>query len=158
MAVTVRRATREDARIIARFAILLSEQHRDYDGERFFALNDVDGTERFYGDQTDAAGARILIAEDNGRAVGFAYIQYEAVNYADLLNSAAWLHDLYLETSARGTGAGRKLVEESIKAAGELGANKLILHVAARNQLGQGFFERYGFRTTMLEMMFTIDD
>ena len=153
----MRTATRADARIIAGFAIALSEQHRDYDKERFFALGNIDGAERFYGDQTESAGARILIAEDGDRPVGFAYIQYEAVNYADLIESAAWLHDLYLEKSARGSGAGRKLVVESIKAAEVLGANKLMLHVAARNQLGQEFFERYGFRTTMLEMMLKIE-
>lgn len=152
MAVEGRRATPEDAQTIAEFAILLSEQHRDYDNERFVALGDIEGAKWFYGGQTTADDAVILIAEDDGRPVGFAYIQYETIDYADLLESAVWLHDIYVVESARGMGAGGKLIRAATKAAEELGADKLVLHVAARNAAGQEFFERAGFRTTMFEM------
>jgi ribosomal protein S18 acetylase RimI-like enzyme len=152
MAVEVRRATPDDAEKIAEFAILLSEQHRDYDPERFVALGDRDGAKWFYGGQTTAKDAAVLIVEDSGEAVGFAYLQYEEKNYADLLESAAWLHDIYVVETARGSGAGKKLIEAAKTTAVELGATKMVLHVAERNALGQRFFEREGFRTTMLEM------
>jgi GNAT superfamily N-acetyltransferase len=153
MAIKVRRAVPEDARTIAEFAILLSEQHRDYDNERFVALGDIEGAKWFYGGQTKADDAVILIAEDDDRAVGFAYIKYEALNYADLLESVAWLHDIYLDDSARGFGTG-KILMDAVTAAGKgLGANKIVLHVAAQNALGKEFFERAGFRTSMYEMM-----
>ena len=158
MAVVVREATRDDAGTIARFAMLLSEQHREYDAERFIALNDADGAKWYYGGQTEADDAVILLAEDDGKAVGFAYIQYEAMNYADLLTSAAWLHDIYIEESARGLGTGKKLIEASVASAKKLGADKLMLHVAAKNAIGMEFFERNGFRTTMLEMMLKVPE
>jgi GNAT superfamily N-acetyltransferase len=135
---------------------MLSEQHRGYDSERFIALMDFEGAIAFYGGRTETADAIILIAEADGRPVGFAYLQYEVKNYADLLESAAWLHDLYIDESARGTGAGKKLVEASVTAARELGADKIILHAASRNIHGVEFFEREGFRTTMVEMMLSI--
>ena len=83
-----------------------------------------------------------LIAEDDGEPVGFAYLEYETQNYADLLESVVWLHDIYLAADARGQGTGRKLIEACAKAAEQLGADKLVLHVAARNAVGQDFFER----------------
>lgn len=156
MAIEVRRATPDDAETIAGFAMLLFEQHHDYDNERFAALSDVEGAKWFYGGRTQANDVAVLIAEADGRAVGFAYIEYEAMNYADLLENVAWLHDIYVAEEARGTGAGRKLIEASARAARELGADKVILHVAARNAAGQEFFEQAGFRTTMHEMMLGI--
>lgn len=156
MAVVVREATRDDAETVARFAMLLSEQHREYDAERFISLSNAEGAKSYYGSQTEAEDAVILLAEDEGNAVGFAYIQYDAINYADLLTSAAWLHDIYVEESARGLGTGQKLIEAAAKAAKKLGADKLMLHVAAKNALGMEFFERHGFRTTMLEMMLKV--
>ena len=152
MTVEVRRATHADADTIVEFAILLSKQHRDYDPKRFVALADSDGAKWFYGSQTEANDAAVLIAEDAGKPVGFAYLQYQAKNYAELLESAAWLHDIYVVESARGSGAGKKLIEAAEKAATDLGATKLVLHVAERNLSGQNFFKRAGFRTTMLEM------
>ena len=153
MPVEVRKATRDDAEKIAEFAILLSKQHRDYDKDRFIAFSDIDGAAWFYGEQTEADDAAILIAEIDGKPVGFAYLQYEARNYAALLENAVWLHDIYVDAAARGTGAGKALIEASADAAKQLGAVKLMLSVAARNLIGQEFFERAGFRTTMLEMM-----
>ncbi|MEP6847605.1 MAG: GNAT family N-acetyltransferase [Acidobacteriota bacterium] len=152
MAIEVRRATPADAETIAEFAILLSEQHRDYDPKRFVALADREGAKWFYGSQTEAADAAVLIADDEGKPVGFAFLQYQAKNYAELLESAAWLHDIYVVGSARRTGAGKKLIEAAKKAALDLGASKLVLHVAEKNASGQDFFNRAGFRTTMIEM------
>ncbi|MEP7075905.1 MAG: GNAT family N-acetyltransferase [Acidobacteriota bacterium] len=156
MAVEIRRATPADAGTIAEFAILLSEQHQDYDPKRFVALADREGAKWFYGSQTEADDAAVLIAEDRGNPVGFAYLQYQANSYAELLESAAWLHDIYVVAPARGSGAGKKLIEAAKKAAKELGATKLVLHVAERNASGQDFFKRAGFRTTMLEMTLDI--
>ena len=97
MTVIVRRATKDDARTIAEFALKLFIQHKDYDSKRFTQIATRDGAEWFYGNQTQASDARILVAEIKGKFVGFAYIQYEAINYADLLENAAWLHDIYIK-------------------------------------------------------------
>lgn len=151
--VTVRRATKEDAKRVAEFALKLFAQHRDYDARRFAEISSVEGAERFYGSQADAADAAVLVAEIENEIVGFAYLQYEAMDYANLLENAVWLHDIYLDAAARGTGAGKLLIENSIETAGELGGDKLMLSVAAKNEFARGFFESSGFRETMVEMM-----
>lgn len=156
MAVTVRRARPDDTEKIAEFALSLFAQHRGYDPGRFADLGDIEGAKWFYGGCIGAVDAAILIVENDGRPVGYAYLQYEERNYAELLESVAWLHDIYLDEAARGIGAGKALMDACVDAAQELGADKMVLHVAAKNAFGQEFFERAGFRTTMFEMMLEV--
>ena len=153
MSVTVRRALLGDARRVAEMAIRLAEQHRKYDSRRFSELAPLEQAEQYYGSQTDTTDAAILVAELENEIVGFTFIQYEAKDYANLLENAAWLHDIYIEEIARGQNAGNLLMESSIKAAKELGADKLMLSVAAKNEFAKDFFERNGFKATMVEMM-----
>ncbi len=102
--------------------------------------------------------AAILVAEFENTIIGFAYLQFEAMDYANLLENAVWLHDLYVDEATRGLSAGKLLVEKSKEVAKELGANKLMLSVAAKNEYAQEFFERGGFRETMVEMMFDLTE
>ncbi|MBX7171279.1 MAG: GNAT family N-acetyltransferase [Pyrinomonadaceae bacterium] len=97
-----------------------------------------------------------MVAEIEEKIVGFAYLQFEERNYADLLENAVWLHDIYVDEAARGHNAGKVLVEESIKIAKEFGADKIILTAAFQNELAKKFFEHNGFTTTMVEMMFDL--
>jgi GNAT superfamily N-acetyltransferase len=158
MTVTVRRAVPNDAKAVAGLAIKLFVQHRNYDPRRFMRIDDVAQAEWYYGAQTEAADAAVLVAEIENEVVGFAYIQYEAKDYANLLETAAWLHDIYLEETARASGAGKLLIEGSVKVAKELGADKLMLSVAAKNEFAREFFARRGFRATMIEMMLDLSE
>ena len=158
MAVVVRRAVFEDARTIAEFAHKLVVQHQNYNARRFAQIANKEQMATFYGNQTKAENARVLVAEIEGKIVGFAYIQFEAKDYAALLKSAAWLHDLYIDESARGHKAGKNLIEAAIEAAKELGANKLMLSAAAQNEKARAFFEHSGFKTTMVEMMLDLTE
>ena len=156
MAVVVRKARAEDTVKIAEFALLLFAQHRDYDPARFADLGNFEGARRYYGSRIDADDAAILIVENNGEAAGYAYLEFEELNYADLLVSVAKLHDIYLDPAVRGTGAGKMLMDAAVAAAKELGADKMVLHVAAKNAVGRDFFETAGYRTTMFEMMLNL--
>ena len=158
MSVKVRRATREDARTVAEFAIKLFAQHCDYDSHRFAEIASIEGAEHFYGSQTEAEDAAVLVAEIDNKIVGFTYLQYEAMDYANLLENAVWLHDLYVGEQARSRNAGKILIEKSIEVAKELGADKLMLSVAAKNSYAKDFFERKGFRETMVEMMLNLTE
>ena len=152
MDIAVRRATKEDAAIVAEFAMKLVEQHHEYDPDRFAMLASVEGMKWFYGGQADAKDAAVLVAEIDGKVVGFAYVTYVETDYLDLAVFAAQLQDIYVEESGRRSGAGKALVDAAVKVAKEFGASKLILSVAAKNVIGRDFFEKCGFRPTMTEM------
>ena len=151
--VVVRRATRDDAFRIAEFAFALAEQHVGYDPVRFSRLITREGAETFYGGRTEAENAAVFVAETGDRVVGFAYVEYEPVLYAELATKVAWLHDIYIEPDSRSAGAGRSLIKAVTNEASRIGANKVLLSVAAKNAGSREFFERSGFRVTMFEMM-----
>jgi GNAT superfamily N-acetyltransferase len=157
MSVRVRRADKADVPAVAKLAMKLVEQHIEYDPVRFARISTVDGMQWFYGGQTVAKDARVLIAEIDSQVVGFAYVSFEERNYADLSVSSAKLQDIYVDEHARGTGAGTKLIEAAIIEAKGFGAAKILLSVAAKNLLAKRFFENQGFRTTMHEMMLALD-
>ena len=158
MAVVVRRARLEDAQIIAEFAFKLNVQHVNYDSQRFSQIADSAQMANYYGSQTNAKDAAVLVAENEGEIVGFAYIQFEEKNYAELLEKAAWLHDIYVVESARSRNAGKLLIESAVKTAKELGAEKLMLVAATQNEHAQKFFARHGFEETMVEMMLDLTE
>lgn len=158
MAVTVRRTAKNDARLIAELAIKLFAQHSEYDSRRFAEVASVEGAEKFYGRQIEAEDAAILVAEFENKIVGFAFLQYEAMNYSALLVNAVWLHDLYIDEQVRGQSIGKALIEKSAEVARKLGADKLMLSVAAKNEIAKSFFERKGFKETMVEMMLDLTD
>lgn len=157
MSVRVRRADKADVPAVAKLAMKLVEQHIEYDPVRFAGISTVDGMQWFYGGQTVAKDARVLIAEIDSQVVGFAYVSFEERNYADLSVSSAKLQDIYVDEHARGTGAGTKLIEAAIIEAKGFGAAKILLSVAAKNLLAKRFFENQGFKTTMHEMMLALD-
>lgn len=153
MAVTVRRARLEDAKRVAELEMKLVRQHHDYDPARFSLIVSEVQMADFFGRQTKARDAAVLVAELDGEIVGIAYVAYEAKNYAGLLETAAWLHDIYIDETVRGQNGGKLLIEKSVEIAKEFGADKLMLSVAAKNEFAREFFDRQGFRETMVEMM-----
>ena len=152
MPVVIRRARPEDAAVVAKYALRLFAQHRDYDPDRFAELSNVAGAEAYYGSRMSSPTSAVLVAETENTVVGFAYLEYQAANYPELLEKAGWLHDLYVDETARGTGAGKALIDAAQEAAKALGADKLVLMVAAKNDHARRFFTRSGLRETMVEM------
>ena len=157
MAVVVRRATVEDARIIADFALKLVIQHQQYNERRFARLADAEQMTAFYGGQTKAEDSVVLVAELDEKVVGFAFLHFERKNYADLSESAVRLHDIYVDETARGQEAGKSLLDAANETAKEFKASKLILSVAVQNENARRIFERAGYKTTMLEMMLDLN-
>jgi len=158
MRVEVRKATRDDAGVIADFAFKLVEQHLTYDDTRFSRIADRTAMANFYAGQTSSENASVLVAESDASVVGFAFLQYEPVLYAELATKVMWLHDIFVEDTARGRGIGNKLIDAVAAEAKRFGAKKVLLSVAAKNVAAQGFFGHKGFQTTMHEMMLVVGE
>ncbi|MDM7922784.1 MAG: GNAT family N-acetyltransferase [Pyrinomonadaceae bacterium] len=158
MPAKIRRAMPGDENAIARFAVRLVEQHVGYDAERFSLFATVEGGEDFYRSRISASESVIMVVESDEEIVGFAYVESDSLNYAEMLRNGAWLHDIYISEVHRSRGLGESLLAAAIDAAKELGAEKLLLSVAAKNAIGQKLFGRAGFRPTMIEMTLNLVD
>jgi ribosomal protein S18 acetylase RimI-like enzyme len=94
----------------------------------------------------------VLAARAGRELVGYAYGRLEPRDWSTLRDRCGVGVDLWVEPAARGVGVGARLVEALAEALGRLGAERVVLDVAARNPGAARLFERMGFRPTMLEL------
>lgn len=154
MSIVIRRALDADMPILGRLGTLLVSLHHDLDPGRFFAAGPrtANGYAAFLGRQAEDDRALVLVAENRGSVVGYAYGVLQGTDYMALRGPAAVLHDLIVEPDRRRQGAGRRLLNAMIDAFAERGAPLLVLSTAAKNEAAQRLFEEGGFRRTMIEM------
>lgn len=149
----VRRATRADLETLGRLGALLVRQHHEFDEQRFLAATPrtPDAYASFLGGQLEDPDVLLLVAELDAHVVGYAYLAFEGHDYQSLRGPAALLHDLIVDPDYRGRGVGRALLDATFSLASHR-APRVILSTAQRNEPAQRFFERMGFRRTMVEM------
>jgi len=136
----------------------LIEQHVAYDPVRFSRIGNREAMANYYGGRAEADMAAVLVAEIDDRIVGFAYLEFEPILYAELAVKVAWLYDIFVDKAERHEGVGQRLLDVIEREARSFGAQKVMLSVAAKNEIGFSFFERAGFRTTMYEMMLVLPE
>jgi len=91
------------------------------------------------------------VAEDaEGRLVGYAL--YHPTWSSFRTNPRMWLEDLYVEDSARGSGAGRALFRAFVEHALAHGCHRVDWHVLEWNP-ARGFYEAQGATRTEAEML-----
>ncbi|MCC6928066.1 MAG: GNAT family N-acetyltransferase [Gemmatimonadaceae bacterium] len=150
----VRDATGADLPRLGRLGALLVEEHHAYDERRFLPTRerlplDYAG---FLLRQMRDANAVVLVAEDHGDVIGYAYATVEGHDYMALRGPAGVLQDVIVDPEARGRGVGCLLLEAAVVALAARGAPQVVLSTAARNERAQRLFARSGFRPTMIEM------
>lgn len=150
--------TREDLEPVAALAGKLVRQHMAFDPQRFLQLpNPEAGYARYFASELASSVVVLLVAEVEARVVGYAYARMEPRSYNELLDACGKLHDIYVEESARGMGAGEALVREVFAQLRARGAPRVVLLTAVQNESAQRLFAKVGFRTTMLEMTHELD-
>jgi ribosomal protein S18 acetylase RimI-like enzyme len=100
---------------------------------------------RYLGERFARGESTILVAEDaRGDIVGFTQL-YPA--FCSVIADRTYvLYDLFVTPSARGTGAGRALMEAAEAYAREKGAARLELQTAKTNRIGQSLYESCGWK------------
>ncbi|HEU4534059.1 MAG TPA: GNAT family N-acetyltransferase [Polyangiaceae bacterium] len=153
MTIRVRPATPADVPALGRMGAALARLHHELDAERFMLTDDLEsGYGWWLGRELKAKGAVVLVAELDGEPVGYAYGRLEERDWNALLDACGKLHDLWVDEKARGSGAGARLVEAALQRLGELGAPRVVLATAAKNEPAQRLFAKLGWRPTMIEM------
>ena len=85
-----------------------------------------------------------LIAEEDGRAVGYALGRY-----GEHGPTTVFVEDLWVDSSARRRGLGRELLRHVAAAAAENNVTHVLLDVDARNRDALAFYERLGFEESV---------
>lgn len=152
--VTVRPARVHDEAALGRLGAMLVEEHHGFDPKRFIArLPDLPARYgKFLVSQIDRPDALVLVAERDEAVAGYAYATMEGNDYMALRGPAGVLQDLVVDPAHRRQGIGRELLDSAMDALASLGAPRVVLFTAEKNDEAQALFARAGFRRTMVEM------
>ena len=150
----IRPAKSEDLAAIGRLAALLVRTHHDFDPLRFIAPTPrtPEGYASWIGSQLQNPDVIVLVAEEDGRVIGYTYAGVEGPDWMALRGPAGVLHDIVVDPAERKHGVGRLLLEATTDALRARGAGQLVLWTAELNEAAQRLFARAGFRRTMVEM------
>jgi GNAT superfamily N-acetyltransferase len=135
---TLRRAVRADVPEILRLIKALAEYEK--------LSGDVVATEAALAQTLfgDRPAAEVLLAEEGGRAVGFALFFQ---NYSTFLaRPGIYLEDLFVEPALRGRGIGKALLQAVARLAVERGCGRFEWAVLDWNAPAIGFYESLGAR------------
>ncbi len=148
--IIIRRANKNDAGtialLIARLAQATGQRSKMTSTEADFARYGFGTTPAF----------NVLLAEASGNAVGLSLWFYNFSSWRGQLG--AYLQDLYVDDSQRGTGLGRRLLAETAALARADGATHLRLSVDTDNTGAQDFYKHLGFVARVDEDIYQISD
>lgn len=100
---------------------------------------------------------QILVARQGGKIVGMVNLLY-TVSTA-LGERVALLEDMVVTPSARGAGAGSKILEHAIQTARSSGCKRITLLTDNANEAAQYFYRKHGFGvSSMLPLRLSLDN
>jgi ribosomal protein S18 acetylase RimI-like enzyme len=150
---TIRDATAGDLPRAAELGAQIVQMHHAVNQNRFFLPDRLEeGYVWWLQKELQRPEAVVLVAEQSGQIVGYAYGAIEERDWSVLLDQHGVVHDVFVVDSVRSTGVGRALMAELIARLEQLGAPRIVLSVMVQNESAQRLFMALGFRPTMLEM------
>ena len=158
-AAVIRPATSADLPRLGRLGALLVEEHHAFDTRRFLPTRDRTPADyaAFLVRQLADASVIVLVADDHGDVIGYAYATIEGYDYMSLRGPAGVIQDVIVDPEFRGRGVGAMLLEATLTELDMRGARQVVLTTAERNEGAQRLFAKAGFRRTMIEMTRELD-
>lgn len=150
----VRACEEADLDQVSALAEKLVRFHAALDPGRYLQRENVrEGYRWFLGNELEKRGEVVIAVLANGARIGgYAYGRVQGRDWMRLLDAHAELHDVWVEDDVRSSGLATKLVEDCVSRLEALGAPRVVLSTAWSNDRARRFFEKLGFRPTMLEM------
>jgi ribosomal protein S18 acetylase RimI-like enzyme len=150
----LRPASARDLPRIGTLGALLVAEHHAFDPQRFLApgARTPERYGSFLGSQLDNRDAVVLVAEQDGAVIGYAYGTVEDYDYMSLRGPAGVLQDIIVDPEQRGRGVGRLLLNAILDQLKSRGVPRVVLSTAVANEAAQHLFASAGFRRTMIEM------
>ncbi len=158
--VIVRPATAADLPRIGRLGALLVDAFYNIDAQRFLATRTRTPLDyaSFLETQLARPEVAVLVADENGDVVGYAYAAIEGYDYMELRGPAGVIHDIFVDPQSRGRGVGRLLLQAALTFLRTRGAPRVVLTTAEGNEVAKRLFASAGFRWTMIEMTREMND
>jgi GNAT superfamily N-acetyltransferase len=150
----IRRATTQDLPALGKLGASLLRAHYAFDPQRFMAPrgDPESGYGWFLGTQLREDDVAVFVAERSGEVIGYVYAGMEPQSWKELREAAGFIHDVVVAPQAQRTGVASALVESACQWLRSIGAPRVILWTAEKNDPAQQLFTRLGFRRTMIEM------
>jgi len=150
----IRRATAADLPALGKLGASLLRAHYAFDPQRFMAPHgDPEaGYGWFLGTQLKEDDVAVFVAERSGDVIGYVYAGIEPQSWKELREMAGFIHDVVVSGEAQRGGVASALVESACDWLRSIGAPRVVLWTAEKNDAAQRLFTRLGFRKTMIEM------
>ncbi|THF59246.1 GNAT family N-acetyltransferase [Pseudothauera rhizosphaerae] len=148
MTLTIRPATRDD---LAAVIALYESSGIDAPG-----ANDL-AAARGHWAQMQRAGAQVLLAEHEGRAVGTLTL-FILPLLGHALAPQALVEDVAVDPAAQGQGVGRALMNHAMGVARGRGCYKLALTSNVKRERAHGFYDSLGFTRHGISFVVPLDD
>jgi ribosomal protein S18 acetylase RimI-like enzyme len=143
---TVREANRKDVPAVAALWQEMMDFHRAFDDRFQFAPNVKREVERHLVATIRSHGARIFVAEAQGRVVGYILGEVHIRKPIYPPGTYGFISDISVTAEWRKQGVGRALVEALMGWLKRSGVTAVELFVAEANPISQEFWERVGFK------------
>lgn len=137
----------------------LMRHHHSADPRRFLSVDDAQtGYGQYLISQISNPNSVVMVAEQAGSVVGYVYADIETTSWRDLRGPCGFVHDVYVDESARQKGIGRDLMRAALDWIRSRGRSQVVLWTKTRNDHAQHLFAELGFRPTMTEMTLDMED
>lgn len=156
----IRSAVASDAVAIGKLWEKLVAFHREIDADMpRSTLQGASLYARSLSDRLNDSHTRVLVAEEDGRIVGYVLgVMVDLMPEMFEQEAGGFLADIFVEEAYRGQGVGRALVEGLIDWFREKGLKHYEWHVAATNGSAIAFWEQLGGRPWQIRMRADIGD
>lgn len=150
----VRRATEADLPALGKLGASLLLTHYAFDPDRFMAPpgDPESGYAWFLGTQLKEDDVAVFVAERHSTIIGYVYAGLEPQSWKELREAAGFIHDVVVAPAAQRHGIASALIEAACAWFRSVGAPRVVLWTAEKNEGAQRLFARLGFRRTMIEM------
>ncbi|MBD2772462.1 GNAT family N-acetyltransferase [Iningainema tapete] len=154
----VRPATPDDVPAVLPMVAKICALHETWDSAKYgFLPNPEQRYHRWLKRVATDERSVFMVAEDEGRLVGFlvATIEEEIPIYR--LKEFAFIHDLWVEPEYRQKGIARQMVMQAIERFDKMGVKQIRLDTAAVNEAARRLFASCGFRVSTIEMLVDVE-